>query len=73
MVHGDSKIEEVRDLASKLNGAAWAFRTMPSPDQRELASTLLAACNWLEKLSQHMCGAGFIGCNGGRDCGSDHK
>jgi len=28
---------------------------------------------WLEALSHHVCGRGYIGCKGGKLCDSDHK
>jgi hypothetical protein len=31
------------------------------------------AAEWLEKLSEHVCAQGYIGCDGGETCTSDHK
>jgi len=35
--------------------------------------SLEKASKWLRKLKGHICGQGYIGCNGGRNCSSDHK
>ncbi len=63
-----SKNEVVSDLAQYLTGMADAFSSMNKPSDR-----LQDAAKWLEKLSQKMCGQGFIGCRGGTNCDSDHK
>ena len=59
--------------------------TTPNPSIPELAAyvegyadatnnkKLKLAADWLQKLSNHMCGEGFIGCHGGPNCQSDHK
>lgn len=56
-------VDEVKELAVYLRG-------MADGSQNE---KLCTASEWLEKLSDHVCGQGYIGCNGGRKCSSDHK
>lgn len=55
--------DETKELAAYIAGYAAAIE---SPKMSK-------AAEWLEKLSQHVCGQGYIGCRGGRECGSDHK
>ena len=58
-----NSVDEVKELATYLHGMADA-----SDNQR-----LCTAAEWLEKLSRYVCGQGYIGCHGGRECSSDHK
>ena len=57
------KIEEVRELAAFVEG----YATSTDNDK------LYRAAEWLYKLSRDMCSQGYIGCNMGRGCSSDHK
>lgn len=34
---------------------------------------LARVAHWLSRLSDDVCGQGYIGCDGGTDCASDHK
>ena len=56
-------VDEVKELAIYLEGFA---------SGRE-DSKLECAAEWLRKLTHHVCGEGYIGCEGGRECSSDHK
>lgn len=56
-------VDEVSELAIYVTGFANG-----SGDDK-----LKEVAKWLEKLSHYVCGQGYIGCSGGRMCGSDHK
>lgn len=58
-----NSVDEVKDLATYLQGMADA-----TDNQR-----ICLAAEWLDKLSRQVCGQGYIGCHGGRECSSDHK
>ena len=55
--------DETKELSVYLSGMADA-----TDNER-----LERAADWLERLSDHVCGQGYIGCDGGRECSSDHK
>lgn len=59
----DDKVSEVIKLAAYVQGMADAQHN----------EQLAKAAQWLEDLSHQMCGQGYIGCTGGRECSSDHK
>jgi hypothetical protein len=65
MMHHKNEIQKVRYLAGYVKGCA---KTTKDIDLEE-------AAKFLENLGDgySMCGAGFIGCDGGEDCDSDHK
>lgn len=63
-----STIEEIHDLAVYLEGMADGAKILGNPHGK-----LESAAQWLHKLSENICGAGIIGCTGGRECDSDHK
>jgi len=56
-------VDEVRELAVYVAG----FAAGREDDK------LAEAAEWLNKLSDHVCAEGYIGCEGGRECASDHK
>lgn len=56
-------VEETKELSIYLAGFA-AGRS---------DENLKKAAEWLEELSDHVCGQGYIGCDGGVECDSDHK
>jgi len=58
-----SAVEEVQTLATYVAGFA------EGRDDEKLKE----AAKWLDKLSDHVCGQGYIGCVGGPQCSSDHK
>lgn len=58
-----NKVDQVKELSVYLAGFAAG-----QEDDR-----LSEASDWLDKLSCYMCGQGYIGCEGGRECSSDHK
>lgn len=58
-----NQVAEVRALAIYLEGAATGSGN----------NKLLLAAAWLYELSGEMCGQGYIGCEGGEQCESDHK
>ena len=59
----ENAVEETSKLAAYVKGMA---DCTDNP-------TLDKAAEWLEKLSRHVCGRGYIGCDGGVDCDYDHK
>lgn len=77
--------EEIAQLAIYFEGMADAMASQPvvstPPDARSHfsglrltpAQRILSASRWLAKLSGNVCGQGFVGCNGGDRCCSDHK
>ena len=69
MIDHRNKIAETRDLSIFLEGYSLAFLS-ENPD---LAKNLRLTASWLKKISQNMCGKGYIGCNGGENCESSHK
>lgn len=56
-------IIEVKELAAYVAGFSSA-----SGDEN-----LESAAKWLYQLSENICSQGFVGCEGGMNCGSDHK
>lgn len=62
-----SEDEKVACLAAYLEGMADSAKIQGKPCER-----LEEAAQWLQKLSDNMCGAGVIGCKGGRDCDAAH-
>ncbi len=58
-----NKVGEVKNLSLYLYG----FSTVRGDERLEKAA------EWLDKLSDHICGQGHIGCRGGPECSSDHK
>lgn len=58
-----TKVEEVEELATYVKGFAAGRQD----------TKLEKAADWLDKLSYNMCGQGYVGCRGGRECSSDHK
>ena len=42
-------------------------------EEDPVVNTLRESAGWLEEIERKVCGAGFVGCNGGEDCDSDHK
>ena len=62
-----SPTEELKTLSAFLKGAA-LMAADPNLKER-----LLVSSEWLQKLSVHICGQGFIGCLGGPSCESSHK
>lgn len=63
MTYRENAVDETRELADYVQGYADAIQS----------TKMARAAEWLKKTSQHVCGQGYIGCSGGRDCGSDHK
>lgn len=55
--------EKVEELASYLKGFADSIQN----------EQIAESSKWLKKLARNICGQGFVGCNGGNECGSDHK
>jgi hypothetical protein len=55
--------DEIAELAVYLQGMADATHNEKLSD----------AADWLKKLSEEICAQGYIGCEGGRKCTSDHK
>ncbi len=55
--------KEIRDLANYIKGMADALQN----------AKLSEASEWLRKLSDNICGQGYIGCHGGKECDSNHK
>lgn len=60
-------IEELQQLITYIDGM------VDNEHNERKAEKLERASLWLGRLSEDICGQGFIGCNGGRECGSDHK
>lgn len=56
-------IDEIKELAIYVRGMADATENEMLHDASE----------WLEKLSEHICTQGYIGCKSGSHCTSDHK
>lgn len=56
-------IEQLKELAAYVEGMADA------QDNDKLRE----AAKWLKKSSRNVCGQGFLGCNSGERCTSDHK
>ena len=62
---------EVKALANFLTPFAQGIRMS---GDKELAQKLERVAFWLGKLSYtDICGDGYIGCQGGSNCQSDHK
>ena len=61
-----NKLQEVRDLATFIEGMAEATT------KERAAERLESAAKWLRKLTSYMCSQGYIGCRG-ENCQSDHK
>lgn len=59
----NNSVNEVRELAVYLQGMA----DISDNEKLELAA------EWMSKLSDHVCAHGYIGCEGGETCTSDHK
>lgn len=57
---------QVEDLAIYMEGAAASAYDSNHADKLRDASALL------KKLAGRMCGQGYIGCDGGPNCDSDH-
>jgi len=55
---------------TELEGLAIYVEGMADATQNE---KLKRAADWLSKASDHICAQGYFGCEGGRECGSDHK
>jgi hypothetical protein len=68
----NSKIKEVEMLATKLEAIA-DWQRDSAQGETATSKALRESSKWLKKLSHDMCGQGFIGCEGGEDCDSDHK
>ena len=66
----ENAVTETEEAAVYLKGMSDGLRISGNDEQAE---SLLAASEWMRKLSQNICGQGFIGCRGGVECGSDHK
>lgn len=62
--------KDPRHLGYYLEGMAAAARMA---DTQDTAERLSCAGKFLIDLADHRCGQGYIGCNGGEKCGSDHK
>lgn len=58
-----NSVDEVKELSVYLKGMADGTKN----------NRLQVAADWLEKLSRHVCGQGFVGCTGGVECDWDHK
>lgn len=58
-----NKVHEVRLLTMYLKGFAEGTQN----------ERLYDAAEWLEKLQDHVCAGGCIGCTGGETCTLDHK
>lgn len=58
-----NKQEEIKELATYIRGFADATQS----------ERMFQASEWLYKLSKKVCGQGYIGCIGGKDCDSSHK
>lgn len=56
-------VKETSELAVYLEGFA------AGRDDKKLAR----AAEWMKRLSQDVCGQGYINCRGGENCRSDHK
>jgi len=65
----DNTIDEVKSIINWLDG----FSTAYSVHEDTNLFMIRRAMQYLEKLNRHICGQGFIGCKGGRDCTSSHK
>lgn len=63
MAYRENAQDETKELADYLKGFGDAMQN----------TKLSKAAEWMEKLSQNVCGQGYVGCRGGHDCGSDHK
>lgn len=57
-------IDELNELAAYLKGMA---------DSQQGSKTLERASHWLRQAAYNVCGQGYFGCEGGRECDSDHK
>ncbi len=55
--------EEVSDLGMYLTGYAAAMNS----------NRLCRCAEFLLEASEHICAQGYIGCDGGKECTSDHK
>jgi hypothetical protein len=63
MMYHKNEIEKVRYLAGYVKGVAKAT------SDAEMAE----AAKYLEELSCYICGQGYVRCDGGPECDSDHK
>lgn len=63
----NNAIEEVRLLSEYVRATA------NSSHNQDHSKTLMQASKWLEELSRNMCRQGYIGCEYGETCSSDHK
>lgn len=68
----DDKIDEVKRLADKLEAIAY-WRQDQIQQETQTGRLLNESAKWLRKLSRDMCGRGYVGCDGGHECSSDHK
>ncbi len=59
--------EKLRDCRIYLQGYAAALREPGASEQ------IRRAAEWLQRIENRVCGQGYIGCNGGPRCMSDHK
>lgn len=64
--------EELRELSINLEGMADGI-DLTGQRGTPIALRLRRSAEWLHRLSAHVCGHGYIGCNGGPNCDSDHK
>jgi hypothetical protein len=64
--------QELRELAINLEGMADGIE-LTGQRGTPIALRLRKSGEWLHRLSGNICGQGYIGCNGGEKCGSDHK
>lgn len=63
-------IDEIHELAVQLKAiGTWMMDQQETPTGK----LLVESAKWLYELSENICGQGYIGCDGGRDCDSDHK
>lgn len=64
------KIAKIKKLSDFLDGVSVATKMSKDFDGAEKFSQASA---WLRCLSQNICGQGFVGCQGGKNCTSSHK
>lgn len=67
-----NQIDDVMELSVRLR-AIGEWQQDQVCATTSTSKTLIEASDWLEKLSRHMCGQGYIRCRGGANCDSDHR
>lgn len=59
----ENAVDELKELSAYCRGMGDALNN----------PTLNKAGEWLDDAAGNVCGQGIFGCEGGRECGSDHK